>query len=159
MKNDLKDKVAEIIIDQNGIPRMPNFVDSSRNAISSDDETTRLNRNLAEIIQNLNGTRSLTPQSALYYDSQQGLLLFNGKEIHIPANTDLEEVCKKIFKNPTAKRWTWEQVFKDDDITANRQQKLYTASRGINTKVAKETTVKDLLIVKMKFTQINPKYL
>lgn len=60
------------------------------------------------------------------------------------------------------KEWTWDEMlekwggnYEDKD----NWRKVYNAGREVNIKVASETAIKDLLLVKKLTVAINPKYL
>lgn len=98
------------------------------------------------------------------YDPQTSAISFSGKTVPIPTNTNQSELCKVIFENKTSvnREWSWDELLDKwgggyDDM--DQWRIVYNAGREVNKKVAIETGVKDLLIVKKQTIKLNPKYL
>lgn len=128
-------------------------------------EETELHRLMLEDYRNKNSNQSSTASSSLpSYDPQTSTISFSDKTIPIPTNTNQSELCKVIFETKTNmnKEWSWDEMveewgggYEDTD----QWRVVYNAGREVNKKVAIETGVKDLLIVKKQTIKLNPKYL
>lgn len=96
---------------------------------------------------------------------KSGKLFFMDKDIYIPSNSLEDELCKVLFKNLQTMQieWNWDQIVEawGELIDYNHPQwrKIYSASRRVNSKVASETRIKDLLIATTKTVKVNPKYI
>lgn len=91
-------------------------------------------------------------------------ILFQGKSIPITANTYQDSICSIAFKNKVAmtKQWSWDEIFEErGELNPEKGwwRKIYMAGREINDKIAIQTGIKDLLIVKKRTIAVNPKYL
>jgi len=111
-------------------------------------------------------TRRVLPSSALPGELKYMFhtIRFKGKEISIPPDTDQDSLCSVVIVNKKAKKkeWSWDELlekwggnYEDKD----NWRKVYNAGREINLKVAAETIVKDLLVVRTKTIRVNPKYI
>jgi hypothetical protein len=87
---------------------------------------------------------------------------FAGVEIQIPYNSDQDLLCKTLLKDKASmnKEWSWDEVLeKWGDIALEKGWRtVYNAGREINGKIAAETTIKDMLLVKKLTIAVNPKY-
>lgn len=106
-------------------------------------------------------TQSRFPPPA--YDHIAHKINFAGVEIQIPYNSDQDLLCKTILKNMASmhKEWSWDEMLEkwgEDATPGKGWRTVYNAGREINNKVATETTVKDLLLVRKLTTAVNPKY-
>jgi hypothetical protein len=93
--------------------------------------------------------------------SEDGILNFQGKSIQFQIDTDPYYLLKTIFKNPT-KIWNYDEIADDWGLSYEEKppwKRFYNAGYQINTKIAKETTVKDFLKLTNKTVNINQKYL
>ena len=103
--------------------------------------------------------------SDIYYEADlpQPVLVAFGKETPIPPNSNMHYLCNVLFKhtNDKKKTWSWDEIVEEWGESAEdyKPRIIHTAGRGVNTKIAMNTTVKDLLIITLKTVQINPKYL
>lgn len=100
------------------------------------------------------------------YDAKKRKIYFAQKYIPVPKDTTQEIVCQVVLKNDKAmtKEWSWDEIYlesgvKEETIDAYKPRSIYNAGRAVNSKVAQETTIKDLLDVRMLTIQVNPKYL
>lgn len=97
------------------------------------------------------------------YDKKTGILIFAGKDIKIPLNTNMSMVCSVMLasKNAIKKKWSWDEIVSSDEDIANYNYRVvYTAARAINEKVATKTALADFLITTpIKTVQVSPKYL
>jgi hypothetical protein len=100
-------------------------------------------------------------KSALSFDKNSGVLKFNNKEIVISKskNTSPHYLLTTIFKNKE-KVWNYDEIAEDlgNDYDKNSWSKYYNAGYKVNEKVAKETTIKDFLLITSKDVGINKKY-
>lgn len=97
------------------------------------------------------------------FNDDVSCLFFAGVEIAIPYNSDQRLICRTIFKNKTSrlKEWSWDEVLEDwgePESEKSLWRRVYNAGREVNFKVAMETTVKDLLLVRKYSVKLNPKY-
>lgn len=97
------------------------------------------------------------------YDIKGRKIVFAGVNIGIPYNSDQELLCQTLFKNKLSRNreWSWDEVIEGwgDEISGQNQwRRVYNAGREINSKVAMETTLKDLLVVKKYSIAVNSKY-
>jgi hypothetical protein len=93
--------------------------------------------------------------------SEDGILNFQGKSIQFQIDTDPYYLLKTIFKNPT-KIWNYDEIADDWGLSYEEKppwKRFYNAGYQVNTKIAKETTVKDFLKLTKKTVNINQKYL
>jgi hypothetical protein len=93
--------------------------------------------------------------------SEDGILNFQGKSIQFQIDTDPYYLLKTIFKNPT-KIWNYDEIADDWGLSDEEKppwKRFYNAGYQVNTKIAKETTVKDFLKLTNKTVNINQKYL
>lgn len=128
-------------------------------------EEAELRRFMLEEYRNKNSNQVPTFYKLLpAYDPQSSMLFFSDKTIPIPTNTNQSELCKVIFENKTSvnREWSWDELldkwgggYEDTD----QWRVVYNAGREVNKKVAIETGIKDLLIVKKQTIKLNPKYL
>ncbi|HQF37164.1 MAG TPA: hypothetical protein PLL26_06020 [Candidatus Dojkabacteria bacterium] len=100
----------------------------------------------------------------VYYDYSLSTLCFKDQIIPMRQNTTEDAVCRAIFSNPekTFKKWEVEDIVEaigEHEVDIKQKQKIRSACRRINDKMAKETTIKDLFIITKYTIQINPKYL
>ena len=124
-----------------------------------------LRRLMFEEYKNKNSNQVSTSYKLLpTYDLQSSTISFSDKTIPIPTNTNQSELCKVIFENKTSvnREWSWDELlvkwgggYEDTD----KWRVVYNAGREVNKKVAIETGVKDLFIVKKQTIKLNPKYL
>lgn len=94
------------------------------------------------------------------YNKEKRTIDFAGKEIKVKGESS-SAICEEIFKEPN-RSWSYDEILENqggDDIDKKQISKLSRAARHINTLVAMETTIKDLLLVDSKKVLINPKYL
>ena len=90
-------------------------------------------------------------------------LSFKGKEIPIPEGNQ-DALCKLLLKNKKtmSKRWSWDEIVEKwggDYEDKEGWRKVYGTGNEINKKIALDTGINDLFIVKTKTIMINPKYL
>ena len=102
--------------------------------------------------------------STLSYDDVACKISFRDKSIPIPQNTDQESLCRVVFadKNNVTQVWSWDEMLEKwggNYESKDAWRKVYNAGREVNKKIAIETGVKDLLIVKKHTVTLNPKYL
>jgi hypothetical protein len=93
--------------------------------------------------------------------SEDGILNFMGKSIQFQIDTYPYYLLKTIFKNPT-KIWNYDEIADDWGLSYEEKppwKRFYNAGYQVNTKIAKETTVKDFLKLTNKTVNINQKYL
>lgn len=128
-------------------------------------EEAELRSFMLEEYRNKNLNQASNPYKLLpTYDPRSSIISFSDKTIPIPTNTNQSELCKVIFENKTSvnREWSWDELldkwgggYEDTD----QWRVVYNAGREVNKKVAIETGVKDLLIVKKRTIKLNPKYL
>jgi len=97
------------------------------------------------------------------YDPVSHKITFAGVDIQIPYNSDQDLLCKTLFKNGATmcREWSWDVILEkwgDGAPPGKGWRTVYNAGREINNKVATETTVKDLLLVRKLTIAVNPKY-
>ena len=97
------------------------------------------------------------------YDPVAHKIGFAGVEIQIPYNSDQDLLCKTILKSAATmrKEWSWDEMLEkwgEDATPGKGWRTVYNAGREINNKVATETTVKDLLLVRKLSIAVNPKF-
>ncbi len=98
----------------------------------------------------------------LIFNDKESILSFNNKEIKISKtiNSNGHYLLKTIFKDKN-KVWEYDEIAEDwtEDYKKDDGSKYYYAGYTVNGKVAKETTIKDFLIITSKMVHINKKYL
>lgn len=98
----------------------------------------------------------------LIFNNTKSILLFNNTEIKISKtrNSNGHYLLKTIFKNKN-KIWEYDEIAEDwtDDYKKDDWSRYYNAGYTVNEKVAKETTIKDFLVITNKTVGINKKYL
>ena len=106
----------------------------------------------------------LAPAPPPTYDKAKRQLFFKDETIQIPANTDQEELCKALFRNsrPIKRPLDIGDVLirlgvPTDKLKGNK--KVSYAKREINTRVAKQTSIDDLLVITGKQIWFNKKNL
>lgn len=93
------------------------------------------------------------------------MICFCGKEIPVPEDTNIEQVCRVIFRDKESmlKDWSNDEMIECWDtqieICKKNLRKVYTAGLALNEKIAMETTIKELFLVTTKSIRINPFYL
>lgn len=128
-------------------------------------EEAELRRFMLEDYRNKNSNQSSTSSNLPpSYDPQTSTISFSDKTIPIPTNTNQNDLCKVIFETKTNmnKQWSWDEMVEEwgGGYTDKDQWRVvYNAGREVNKKVAIETGVKDLFIVKKQTIKLNPKYL
>ncbi len=94
------------------------------------------------------------------------VLFFKGSQITVSEGLQ-DSLCRVLFRNKRSmmKDWSWDEVL-DKQVgtegtydTTKDWRKVYDPGREINTKIAIETGIPDLLIIKKRTVRINPKYL
>ena len=88
---------------------------------------------------------------------------FKGKDIFIPEGNQ-DALCRILLRNKKAmeKEWSWDEVLEKWGGNYEKKEnwrKVYNAGSEVNKKVAIETGIKDLFIVRKKTIFVNPKYL
>lgn len=124
-------------------------------------ETNRLLKEVSSKLDNLSEQNAKLVAPHFYPDNCE--IIFANKRINIPRNTNQAQLCNALFSEPE-KEWDWSEMLEawGYDETAYKKddwRKVYNTAREVNTKVAIETSVKDLLTVTQKTVQINPNYL
>ena len=124
-------------------------------------ETNNLLRELSTKLDNLNEQNAKFVAPRFYADISE--IIFANKRISIPKNTNQALLCAFIFGSPD-KEWDWSEmleVWGYDETSYGKEdwRIVYNAARAVNTKVAIETSVKDLLVITKKTTALNPNYL
>jgi len=115
-------------------------------------------------IANIQLTKKLIGLIEPHLSYQAHKIHFKGKEIFI-ADGFQDSLCRVLMKNikMMKKEWSWDEVLDErkgkEDYGANGWRKVYGAGREVNKKVAMETGIKDLLIVRKNTIFVNPKYL
>jgi len=97
------------------------------------------------------------------YNSISHKIEFAGVEVQIPYDSDQDSLCRALFKDEMSchKEWSWDELIEQWGEGGNKRsgwRTVYNAGREINNKVAAETTVKDLLLVRKLTIALNPKY-
>jgi len=97
------------------------------------------------------------------YDRISHKIRFAGVEIQIPYNSDQDFLCQTILKNAAAlrKEWSWDEMLEKwgENVSPEKGWRtVYNAGREVNNKIATETTVKNLLLVRKLTVAVNPKY-
>lgn len=97
----------------------------------------------------------------LAFDDKKSILSFSNKEIKISKtrNSNGHYLLKSIFKDKN-KIWEYDEIAEDwtEEYKKEDWSKYYNAGYKVNEKVAKETTIKDFLIITNKTVGINKKY-
>ncbi len=98
------------------------------------------------------------------FDPETGTLSLGGKDILFTLNLPQYDLLRVVFKEPlTARVWSWDEIieaWREQKIDQKQQKrKVYDLGVRINNKIAKNTMIKDLLKVRTKDLNINPKYL
>ena len=98
----------------------------------------------------------------LSFKDDKSTLSFDNKEIIISKtrNSNGHYLLKTIFKNKN-KIWEYDEIAEDwtDEYKKSDWSRYYNAGYKVNEKVAKETTIKDFLVITNKTVCINKKYL
>lgn len=97
----------------------------------------------------------------LTFDDKKSILSFSNKEIKISKtrNSNGHYLLKSIFKDKN-KIWEYDEIAEDwtEEYKKDDWYRYYNAGYKVNEKVAKETTIKDFLIITNKTVGINKKY-
>lgn len=115
-------------------------------------------------IANIRLTKKLIGLIEPHLSYQAHKIHFKGKDIFI-ADGFQDSLCRVLMKNAKMmkKEWSWDEVLDErkgkEDYGTNGWRKVYGAGREVNKKVAVETGIKDLLIVRKNTIFVNPKYL
>jgi cytochrome c biogenesis protein ResB len=107
------------------------------------------------------GTSRFPPPA---YDLVSHKINFAGVDIQIPYNSDQDLLCKTILRSMASmrKEWSWDEMLEkwgEDATPGKGWRTVYNAGREINNKIATETTVKNLLLVRKLSIAVNPKYI
>lgn len=94
------------------------------------------------------------------FDFVKSEIHFAGKVIKISKGSNEYHVCRAVFSDPT-KDWSWDEIVEKwgENPEMKKWQVIYNAAKQVNTKVAIETGIKDLLRVTTKTTSVNPTYI
>lgn len=112
----------------------------------------------------INKSKTLKPLAPPSYNKTSHKIIFKGQEIVMPSDSNQDSLCRVIFKDKDSlrKEWNWDEMLEEWGGSYDGKEawrKVYNAAREINKKVAIETGVKDLLIVKKLTTALDPNYL
>ena len=101
--------------------------------------------------------------TGFHFDDQSGTLEFQNKLVTISKskNTNPYHLLQTLIKDPM-KIWGYDEIHEDwNNLEPYRKtdwEKYYQTGYAVNEKVAKETTIKDFLLVTRTSIRINPKY-
>ncbi len=98
------------------------------------------------------------------YDLISHKIRFAGVDIAIPYNCDQDSLCRTLLKDEAAmsREWSWDEILEgwgETSFGKESWRRIYNAGREINQKVASETTVKDLLLVRKFSIAVNPRFM
>ncbi len=145
------------------IPQIPSPLNLGDLEIGIDEDKLREEEEIRRLTLKKLRADEEAASGSLKYDTVDSTISLKGKNIEIPQDTNQELLCKVILRNRKAmiKKWSWDEAVEEwgDNPDEVGWRKVYTAGRAINEKVAIETGIKNLLIVKTKFVQLNPKIL
>lgn len=124
-------------------------------------ETNRLLREVSAKLDNLSEQNAKLVAPRFYPDTCE--IIFANQRIKVPKDTNQEQLCKALFSDP-GKEWDWSEMleawgYDETGYDKDSWRKVYMAARAINTKVAVETPIKDMLAITKKTVAINPAYL
>ena len=102
-----------------------------------------------------------TNYTQLSFDDSSVLHFYNKKIIISKSrNSSSHDLLLTIFKDKE-KVWSYDEVAADwtDEYDKSKWRRYYNAGYEANQKIAKETTIKDFLLLSSKTVNINPRYL
>lgn len=109
-------------------------------------------------------TKTPTEVDTPKFNKKYNAIVFMNEIIPIPKNSNQSELCNVLFatKKSMTLEWDFDTICEKSDPNSvpdkKEIEKLYRAARAVNDHIAKETTVKDFLVITKSTVLINPIY-
>ena len=132
--------------------------------LSQDNQKDFSNYVFSDIVPSLRDKISCCRFPPPAYDVISHKIRFAGVDIAIPYNSDQDALCRTLLKDKRtmSREWSWDEIMEkwgEASFGKDSWRRIYNAGREINQKVAGETTVKDLLLVRKLSVAVNPRFM